>query len=186
MFRSRKSIVMLLLALMLAVAVPAASAAGGTTTHDVATSTASFTIPAGQCPHLAAGLSVSGSGDRVTATDTTVNADGSSRTTINDAIHGAATDSNGKKYSFFYGNYFTIDAPASGAAKAKMYDVFLLQSVESAAGNRYVLRNGFVWRWTFTPPADPFAVWPPVDFAPLITYGDPISAATATAICDPL
>jgi hypothetical protein len=184
MSRSRKSIVLLLLALMLAVAVPAATAAGGPTTT-VVHSTASFTIAAGQCPNLAPGQSVSGIGDRVVTTTTNVHGNGSSRTTIDDVVQGTATDNNGTQYTFLYTNSFSINAPASGPARAKMVDLFLLQSTEGHGANRNVLRAGFIWLWTFTG-SDPFAGWPAADLHEALTFGDPVVTETIEHVCDPL
>ena len=182
--KSRKLIVSLILVVLLAVAVPAATAAGGPTTTVVHT-TASFTIPAGQCPNLAPGQSVSGTGDRVVTTTTNVHGNGSSRTTIDDVVQGTATDNNGTQYTFLYTNSFSIDAPASGPARAKMVDLFLLQSPEGHGANRNVLRAGFIFRWSFTG-ADPFGVWPPADLHEVLTFGDPIVTETIAHVCDPL
>ncbi len=150
-----------------------------------ARSTASFTIPAGQCPNLPAGVSVTGSGSRVTVTDLTVNADTSTQQIINDVVQGTATGSNGQAYTFYYANTSTWDAAASGPVKVKMYDLFLLQTAASQASNSYALRNGFTWRWSYTPPAGPFDVWPPTNFQPSATFGEPLNA-DASAKCDPL
>jgi hypothetical protein len=172
---------------MLAVGLPASAAgqAAGTT-HDVVRATVEFTIPAGQCPNLAPGLSVAGTGDRVTVTDTTVRADQSSHMLMNDQVTGSATGSDGSLYKFFYGNVSTWDTPASGGpVQVKMYDLFLLQSKEAAAGNKYVLKNGFVWRWTYMPPADPFNPWPPSNFRELANFGQPVTPLIVP-VCDPL
>jgi hypothetical protein len=155
-----------------------------TNTHQVVRETASFTIPAGQCPNLPAGVSVTGSGDRVAATDTTVNADQSSFMAINDVVNGNATDSNGQTYTFYSANFSTWDAPASGPVKARMYGLFLLQTTSTAAKNGYVLRNGFTWRWTYTPPAGPFDSWPPATFQQSAFFGEPLNA-NVSAKCDP-
>ena len=147
--------------------------------------TASFTIPAGQCPNLPAGVSVTGSGNRVTVTDLAVNADTSSQEIINDVAQGTATGSNGQAYTFYYANTSIWDAAATGPVKVKMYDLFLLQTAASRASNSYALRNGFTWRWSYTPPAGPFDVWPPANFQPSATIGEPLNA-DASAKCDPL
>ena len=148
-------------------------------------STASFTNPAGQCPKLPAGVSVTGSSSRVSVTDVTVNADTSSFVTVNDVVQGTALGSNSQAYTFYYTNTSTWDAAATGPVKVKMYDLFLLQSQASAASNGYVLRNGFTWRWSYTPPAGPFDVWPPANFQPSATFGEPLNA-DASPKCDPL
>ena len=183
MFNTRKIAVALLLSVvMLTVSVAAAPAAGTTSTS--VTTDAPFTIAAGQCPNLPAGQSVSGTGKRTDVTTTTVRSNGSTYTTIDLRASGTATGSDGTKYTFYYGNFFAMDSPADGGkVKAKMYDLFLLSKVHGASG--YVLKNGFVWKWTFLAGADPFAVWPPTDFQKLLTFGDPISDLIE-AHCDPL
>src|SRR4051812_16287135 len=66
MLRSRKLVVYLLLALMFVVAAPAVSAASReTTTHETVRQTVGWTLPADQCPNLPAGVSVSGTGERL-------------------------------------------------------------------------------------------------------------------------
>jgi hypothetical protein len=105
---------------------------------------------------------------------------------INDVVQGTAVDNNGVTYTFYYGNFSTYDAPVGASAQAKMYDLFLLQGKQTLAQQRYTLRNGFAWRWTYTPPAGPFDVLPLVNLQKLITFGDPISPETITPHCDPL
>ena len=147
--------------------------------------TASFTIPAGQCPNLPAGVSVTGSGSRVTTTDLTVNADASTQEIVSDVVQGTATGSNGQAYTFYYTNTSIWDAAVTGRVNVRMYDLFLLQTNPAAAGNSYALRNGFTWRWSYTPPAGAFDVWPPANFQQSATFGQPLNA-DATAKCDPL
>jgi hypothetical protein len=183
----RSVLLPILFALVLVLPGAAVLAAPSTAaTREVVRETASFTIPAGQCPNLPAGLSVSGTGDRVRVTETTVKPDGSTWITTDDVVRGTATDSNGGKYTFYYGNYATDLRPASGgSAQFTMFDLFLLQDAQAAAGNRYVLKNGFAWRWSYNPPADPFAVWPPANFQNFRTFGDPLDG-NAASVCDPL
>ena len=96
-----------------------------------------------------------------------------------------ALGSYGQAYSFYYANTSTWDEPTTGPVKVKMYDLFLLQTEALAASNSYALRNGFTWRWTYTPPAGAFDVWPPANFQPSATFGEPLNA-DASAKCDPL
>jgi hypothetical protein len=182
----RKLLSVMLLAVVLAIpaaAVLAAPSAG--TTHTVITETVNWTLPAGQCPNLPAGLSVSGSGQRFKTIDVTENADLSTRIVENDTIQGTAVGSNGTKYTFYYNNVAIFAIPPSGSAGLTMYDLFLLQDKQGQANNRYVLKNGFAWRWTYQPPADPFAVWPPANFQNISTFGSPLTE-NATALCDAL
>ena len=168
---SRRLTVHVLLALMLLVGVSSAAAAPATD-HQVVTGTADFTIPADQCPKLPAGVSVSGSGERTTVTNTHTKADGTIEIRTNDLAKGLATDSNGGVHKFVYHNSSTLTIPTSGAYSISMNDIFIL----SGPGPHYSV--GFNWRWTFTPPEPLFP--PSHDFEQL--HGDLDSILR----CDPL
>ncbi len=173
---SRKLVVPLLLALMLLVGVSSASAAPlVTTTHETVRGTVPWTLPADQCPSLPAGVSVSGTGERLQVTNTKVNADGSSQIVINDLVRGTAVDSNGGTYHFVYHNHSIQDVPSGSGLpiQVNMTDSFVLNGHGSARH----MSVGFNWRWTYTPPAE---IWPPVDnFQQVSTRGDPF-------LCDPI
>jgi hypothetical protein len=177
MLRSRKLVVYLLLALMFVVAAPAASAASReTTTHETVRATVGWTLPADQCPNLPAGLSVSGTGERLEEINTQVHAGGGSRIIINDLVKGSAVDSNGGVYHFVYHNHSIEIVPLSGSGlpdQVSMTDSFVLNG-DGSAGHLIV---GFNWRWTYTPPE---AIWPPVhNWQQVSTRGDPL-------LCDPI
>jgi hypothetical protein len=150
---SRTLTIHLLLALILFVGVSPAAAASGNT-NEVTRGTAAFSIPANQCPLLPAGLSVSGSGERLTITNTHTKADGTTEIRTNELIKGVATDGNGGVHKFVYHNSSTLTIPTSGDYSISMNDSFIL----SGPGPHYSV--GFNWRWTF---AGPDLVFPPVD-----------------------
>jgi hypothetical protein len=166
---SRSLIVHVLLALMLVIEVSPAAAASAD--HQVVTGTASFTIPAGQCPKLPAGVSVSGSGESVAIINTHTLPDGTIEVRVNTLIKGIAVDSNDGEHKFVYHNSSTETIPPSGDHSISMNDIFVL----SGPGPNYSV--GFNWRWTFTPPN----LWPPVDnWEQLAGNPDEVFA------CDPL
>ncbi len=148
-----------------------------TPTHDTVKEAVAWTIPAGQCQSL--NVTVDGTGQRNETINTVTNADGSSLMVIDDVVVGAAVDSTGLKYNFFYANHSTWNTPAAGTpVQIRMDDLFLLQSKGSAAANRSVVKAAFVWSWTYDP--NTAAYWPPVDnFVQTHTVGDPIN-------CDPI
>jgi hypothetical protein len=172
----RKLMVPLVLLLLLLVAAPAASAAPQvTTTHETVGGTVTWTLPAGQCADLPAGVWVSGTGERQQEVITKTRADGSSEVLINDLVKGTAIDSSNNTYTFLYHNHSTEDRPPSGsglAIRVRMNDTF---DLNGHGGTR--LHVAFTWRWTYTPPA---AQWPPVyNVQQLSTQGDPLT-------CDPI
>jgi hypothetical protein len=169
---SRKLTIHVLFALLLFVGVSPAAAAPAAG-HEVVTSTASFFIPADQCPLLPAGVGVEGSGESVAVTNTRTLADGSMVIRINNLIKGDAIDSNGDAHKFVYHNSSTETILPSGLHIISMNDIFTL----SGPGPHYSV--GFNWRWTFTPP-EAFFPPPAHDFEPL--HGD----LDTVLACDPL
>ena len=167
---SRKLIIHVLLVLVLFGGVSSAAAAPAAD-HEVVTSTASFTIPADQCPLLPAGVSVSGSGESVAIINTRTLADGSTVVRINNLIKGVAIDSNGDAHKFVYHNSSTQTILPSGFTTISMNDSFVL----TGPGPHYSVT--FNWRWTFTQPN----LWPPVDNWEQL-HGDP----DLIFACDPL
>jgi hypothetical protein len=171
---ARKLGILLLLGLLLLVGVPTAAAApSATITHTTVRESVSWTLPAGQCPNLPAGISVSGTGERFMVIITSVSVDGSTRIIINDVVRGTAWDSTGT-YSFKYSNHSIEDVPAgAGAHQIKMTDSFVL----NGNGSTKHMNVGFNWSWSYTPPAAPF---PPVDnWRRISEHGDPL-------LCDPI
>ncbi len=168
---SHKLIVHVLLVLMLFVGVSSAAAAPAAD-HQVVTGSVSFTIPADQCPKLPAGVSVSGTGERLMIINTHTKADGSTEIRTNDLVKGVATDSDGGTHKFVYHNSSTLTIPPSGDYSISMNDTFDL----SGPGPHYSV--GFNWRWTFTSLE---LLWPPVDNWEQI-HGNPDDIF----LCDPL
>ena len=168
---SRKLMVHVLLALMLFVGVSSAGAAPAAD-HQVVSGPVSFTIPADQCPKLPAGVSVSGTGERLMIINTHTKADGSTEIRTNDMVKGVATDSDGGTHKFVYHNASTLTIPPSGDYSISMNDSFVL----SGPGPHYSVT--FNWRWTFTSLE---LLWPPVDNWEQI-HGNPDDIF----LCDPL
>ena len=168
---SRRLIVHIMPALMLFIGVSSAAAAPAAD-HQVISETVSFSIPANQCPKLPAGVSVSGTGERLMIINTQTNADGSTEIRTNDLVKGVATDSNGGVHKFVYHNSSTLTIPPSGDYSISMNDTFDL----SGPGPHYSVT--FNWRWTFTSLE---LLWPPVDNWEQI-HGNPDDIF----LCDPL
>jgi hypothetical protein len=169
---SRKLMVHVLLVLMLFAGVSSAAAASGNT-NEVTRGTAEFSIPANQCPLLPAGMSVSGSGERLTITNTHPKADGTVEVRTNDLIKGVATDSNGDVHKFVYHNSSTLTIPPSGDYSINMNDTFDL----SGPGPHFSV--SFNWRWTF-PSLE--LLWPPSGDNWEQLHGNPDDIF----LCDPL
>jgi len=168
---SRKLMVHVLLVLMLFAGASSAAAAPAAD-HQVVTGSVSFTIPADQCPQLPAGVSVDGTGERLTIINTNTMADGTTEIRTNDLVKGVATDSNGGVHKFVYHNSSTLTIPTSGDYSISMNDTFDL----SGPGPHYNV--SFNWRWTF-PSLD--LLWPPVDNWEQL-HGNPDDIF----LCDPL
>ncbi len=167
----RRLIVHVLLVFMLFVGVSPVAAAPATD-HQVISESVSFSIPANQCPKLPAGVSVSGTGERLMIINTNTKADGSTEIRTNDLVTGAATDSNGGVHKFVYHNSSTLTIPPSGDYSISMNDSFEL----AGPGPHYSVT--FNWRWTFTSLG---LLWPPVDNWEQI-HGNPDDIF----LCDPL
>ena len=168
---SHKLIVHVLLVFMLFVGVSPVAAAPATD-HQVISESVRFSIPANQCPKLPAGVSVSGTGERLMIINTHTKADGSTEIRTNDLVKGVATDSDGGTHKFVYHNSSTLTIPPSGDYSISMNDTFDL----SGPGPHYSV--GFNWRWTFTSLE---LLWPPVDNWEQI-HGNPDDIF----LCDPL
>ena len=171
MFTSRKLIVYVLLALMLFVGVSAVVASPASTPKADRTPV-SFTIPAGQCPNLPAGVSVSGIGTSQIVTYTRTLPNGNGVFFISTMDNGTASDSNGGAHHFTYENNSTYTLLPSGQVQVHMNDTFVL----SGPGPHY--NAGFNWRWTFDSATEP--PFPPAhNWEQLSTHGDPFN-------CDPI
>jgi hypothetical protein len=172
---SRTLLVPLVLVSVLLAAAPSA-AAKAPPTHQTVREEVPWTLPAGQCPSLPAGVSVSGTGQRHQVTTTLTRADGSVTLITNDLVKGTATDSSGRSYEFVYQNHSTVTQPPAGSGlpvQVQMTDTFVLRG----GGGGPTLNVGFNWRWTYPPLG---AFWPPADnWEQLSTRGDPLR-------CDPI
>jgi len=171
----RKLVATLLPMLLLFAASASASAAPlAATTHETVRETVTWSLPANQCASLPAGVSVSGTGQRIAVTNTNINTDGSSRIVSEDRVTGTAVGSDGSTYRFVYHNHTAQDVPnAGGPIRVTMVDDFVLNGDGSAPD----MSIGFNWRWTYTPPAE---IWPPADnWQRISTRGDSFT-------CDPI
>ncbi|MBZ0298645.1 MAG: hypothetical protein K8J31_02845 [Anaerolineae bacterium] len=175
MLTFRKFLVPVVLGLIFLIGVSAVYGGGPPLNiHETVRETVTWTIPAGQCPSLPAGLSVSGTGERHAVINTKENSDGSSQIIINDVVKGTAVDSNGDTYRFIYTNHSIQSVPAGGLPiQFEMNDSFVLNG-RGAAGN---LAVGFVIRWSTTDPNDP--TWPPPNVEIVNLRGEAF-------LCDPI
>ncbi len=176
--RSSPSLVrILLLVLMLLVAVPVAfTAPSATTTDEIVRETVTWTLSPDQC--LAIEDRVSATGKRLQVVTTTVKSDGSKEIIDHDFVTGTAKDTKGRTYYFVYSNQTVQLVPPRGAPiAASMTDTFELTSL-STRGSPNNLKLAFVWRWTYSPPAE--ELWPPMhNLTKVFTRGDPMT-------CDPI
>jgi hypothetical protein len=170
--RIPKRLVHVVLALLLFAGVSSAAAAPAAD-HQVITETVSFSIPADQCPELPAGVSVSGTGERMMIINTHTTGDGTVEVRVIDLIKGTATDSLGGVHKFVYHNSSTETIPPSGDHTVSMNDVFVL------SGPGPQLNVTFNWRWTYNPDVE--AIWPPARNLEVL-HGDP----DLVFACDPL
>jgi hypothetical protein len=154
--------------------VPGAALAQGTE-RTVETNPVTFEIKAENCPHLAAGTTISGTGTLTSVTWTTKRRRITTVTNISSA-HGTATDQAGAQYTFVYSNSFRIHNTKRRPRlySGPMTDYFALQG---AAG--LTLSNGFLARFTTNNRNIN-------RFAPINAFGDPIDFEAGTARCDPL
>jgi hypothetical protein len=168
---SRKLTIHVLIALMLFVGVSPAAAAPAAG-HEVFNGPIDpFTIPAGQCPLLPEGVSVTGTGERHMVVNTVTRADGTTEIRTNDLVKGVATFSNDEVHKFVYHNSSTLTIPPSGDYSISMNDLFVL----SGPGTHYSVT--FNWRWTFTD-----ELWPPQEENLERLHGD----YNLILDCDPL
>jgi hypothetical protein len=162
---------------MLLAAVPVAFAApSATTTDEIVRETVTWTLSPDQC--LSIQDPISATGKRVQVVTTTVQSDGSKEIIDHDFVTGTAKDTKGRTYYFVYSNQTVQLVPRSGSPiKASMTDTFELTSL-STRGSPNNLKLAFVWRWTYSPPAE--ELWPPMhNLTKVFTRGDPLT-------CDPI
>jgi hypothetical protein len=164
----RKMIVGAILALAVGVSATAAVASGGEHAT-VETFEASFTIPAGQCPHLPPDLEVSGVGTG--RTTFVVNKD-ATHFKILTRISGQAWDNEGGRYRFSYHNNIVGMLGGSGA----MTDHFTLKGNGAADG----LHSQFAADLAFDELGNV------IGFDLTEFVGDPFDPMTGAPLCDPL
>lgn len=141
-------------------------------TQRVTQALVTWTLSPDNCKDIS--TEINGKGKRYQVVTADVLPNGATRVITNDFVQGTAEDSQGGKYTFIYANQDRNDIPASGAPiRVNMTDTFILDG----PGKTNDLSVGFVWRWTYTPPA---GEWPPVDnWKQIRTIGDPFN-------CDPI
>lgn len=167
----RRLTVFVVVALMLVAGVSPVAAAPATD-HTIVTSTASFTMPAGQCASLPADITVSGEGESMSVINTNAMPDGTTVTNTNTVIKGNATDDKGGVYKFIYQNFSADTLLLDGTHSIKMVDTFVM----TGSGTQLVV--GFNWQWTYTDMSVDF--WPPANnLVKISTRNDPFT-------CDPL
>ena len=160
------------IAVLVLMFVGVSSLLAGNSHETVTQSDVGWTIPAGQCSSLPAGLTFTGSGQRHMVVNTKEKSDGSTEIVINDVVEGDAVDSAGGTYHWKYSNHSIDSGPASGAPRQiSMTDSFVLN------GGGVHLNVGFNWRWSYSTPDEFFP--PQHDWVQVNTVGDPLH-------CDPL
>ncbi len=177
MSTSRPIIRIVLLVLMLLVVVPVAFATpSATTTDEIVRETVTWTLSPDQCSAIKDRISATGKRHQVVTT--TVKPDGSKEIIDHDFVTGTAMDTKGRSYYFVYANQTVQLAPPSGSPiKVTMTDSFDLSTISTPIGPNN-LKLAFVWRWTYSPPAE--EMWPPVhNWTKVFTRGDILH-------CDPI
>ncbi len=167
----RRLLLLVLPALLMFVGV-APAAAAPTADHQVVPVPANFTIPAGQCASLPAGVSLVGVGQGEATINTRTMPDGSVVTNTTTVSKGVATDSNGGVHQFIYQNFNADTLWPNGEHSVNMTDTFIV----TGPGPQYSV--GFNWSWTYTDLNVDY--WPPVhNLVKISTRNDPFT-------CDPL
>jgi len=177
MSTSRPIIRIVLLVLMLLVAVPVALATpSATTTDEIVRETVTWTLSPDQCSAIHDRISATGK--RLQVVTTTVKSDGSKEIIDHDFVTGTAKDTKDRTYYFVYSNQTVQLVPRRGSPiNVSMTDTFELTSL-STRGSPNNLKLAFVWRWTYSPPAE--EMWPPMhNWTKVFTRSDPLT-------CDPI
>lgn len=178
MITFRRLGISLLFVLTLLIEAPLAYAApvSTSTIHETEDGTVAWSLPAGQCPSLPAGLVLSGNGERHKEINTKVTASDTTKI-INDLVNGTASDNQGGTYHFKYTNH-SIDIVSAGGTvhQISMDDSFVLNGNGSAKH----MNIGFNWTWSYSDPMGPFDVIPLANLVERSTRGgNPL-------LCDPL
>jgi hypothetical protein len=167
----RLAVVLAIIAIALATGLPAAAG------PSIDTNPRDWEMPSGQCPNLAPGTSLTGSG--IEKSITTVRTDARGITTIINATHthGTSFDQDGNEYVFDYSNEFR---GSDSVANPGLFAGLMTDHFSNSGSGPATLNNGFVANITFT-----------LDFStfipePISSHGDPLNFADGSAMCDPL
>jgi hypothetical protein len=168
------------LAIAAAVIAVAAAAAGTTVAHPGdsqggTTQNVTWTINAGQCSQLPAGVSVNGTGTKTTTTRTATNRRGRRVVAYTETATGTATDSTGATYTFDYA-FSSITSGRRAPFRGIAVDSFDLIGADGK-----VAVHAF-----FTANIAVDASGEPSQFTPTYQAGDPLDFTTFTPHCDPL
>jgi hypothetical protein len=129
----QKRLLLTIVLMMFGLAAGTAGAAGGpdddNDTRQTIVRSRDFTIPAGQCPQLPAGLGLRGTGTEETTIRLRDGDDGP-RISVETRISGTATDTDGATYRFAYRNRFSGPFPGT----VLVTDTFRLRGDGSADG----------------------------------------------------
>jgi hypothetical protein len=168
--------------LAIAAAVIAVAAAGTGTTvaqpgagQGGTTEQVTWTINAGQCSQLPAGVSVNGTATKTTTTRSAVNRRGRRVNARTETATGTATDSTGAQYTFDY-HFSSITSGRRPPFRGVANDSFDL----IAADGKVVVHAFFTANIAVAANGD-FS-----EFTSTYAAGDPLDFATGTPHCDPL
>ena len=165
----RLALVPTVLVIALFVALPAAAS------PSIVTTPRTFELSSEQCPNLADGTTLTGSGIETSIETVSTNASGV--TTIINATHthGTSTDQDGNVYVFDYSNEFRV---SNSTSDPDVFSGLMTDHFSNSGSGPAKLSNGFVANVTFTP--DSFVVMP------ISSFGDPLSFPDGAPHCDPL
>lgn len=166
----RLALIPAVLIVALVVALPA------TARPSIVTTPRGFVLSSEQCPNLATGTTLTGSGiERVIET---VRTNASGVTTIINATHthGTTTDQDGNVYVFDYSNEFRV---SNTLASPDVFTGLMTDHFSNSGRGPAKLNNGFVANVTTD-----FTTF--FTFDPISSFGDPLNFDDGSARCDPL
>ena len=166
----RLALIPAVLIVALVVALPA------TARPSVVTSPRDFVLSSEQCPNLATGTTLTGSG--IERAIETVRTNTSGVTTIINATHthGTTTDQDGNVYVFDYSNEFRA---SNTVANPDTFTGLMTDHFSNSGRGPAKLNNGFVASITTD-----FTTF--FSFDPISSFGDPLDFDDGSARCDPL
>jgi hypothetical protein len=166
----RLALIPAVLIVALVVALPA------TARPSIVTNPRDFVLSSEQCPNLATGTTLTGSGiERVIET---VRTNASGVTTIINATHthGTTTDQDGNVYVFDYSNEFRV---SNTLASPDVFTGLMTDHFSNSGRGPAKLNSGFVANVTTD-----FTTF--FTFDPISSFGDPLNFDDGSARCDPL